>query len=124
MRVAYVVCLIALFCNIFADLLARVVGILDEEPKTSSSYRLPPKPTNPGYGDARTEIDLDADIEDDSLRHLGEGTAFAAKHSSPRVQMLATIKNACLPKLICELNARPERDKLTESERYLLSLLR
>lgn len=39
-------------------------------------------------------------------------------------QILATIKNACLPKLICELNATPQKDKLTDSEKSLLSLIR
>lgn len=41
-----------------------------------------------------------------------------------RSQILATIKNACLPKLICELNATPQKEKLTDSEKSLLSLIR
>jgi hypothetical protein len=35
-----------------------------------------------------------------------------------------TIKNSCLPKLICELNASPDKEKLTDSEKALLSLIR
>lgn len=34
------------------------------------------------------------------------------------------MKNSCLPKLICELNAMPQKDKLTDSEKALLSLIR
>ncbi|KAL3289962.1 hypothetical protein HHI36_023345 [Cryptolaemus montrouzieri] len=39
-------------------------------------------------------------------------------------QILQTIKNACLPKLICELNATPQKEKLSDAEKSLLSLLR
>jgi hypothetical protein len=35
-----------------------------------------------------------------------------------------TIKNSCLPKLICELNASRDKEKLTDSEKALLSLIR
>lgn len=37
---------------------------------------------------------------------------------------MATIRNACLPKLICELNATPYRERLTEAEKSLLALIR
>lgn len=43
---------------------------------------------------------------------------------STKSKLLATIKNACLPKLICELNATPQKEKLTDSEKSLLSLIR
>ncbi|EEB12278.1 conserved hypothetical protein [Pediculus humanus corporis] len=36
---------------------------------------------------------------------------------------MAKIKKACLPKLICELNATPHRERLTETEKYLLDLI-
>ncbi|GJQ67436.1 hypothetical protein Trydic_g5108 [Trypoxylus dichotomus] len=64
----------------------------------------------------KPEIDLDADIEEDTIKKLGP--------SSTKIQILTTIKNACLPKLICELNATPQKEKLTESEKSLLSLIR
>lgn len=47
---------------------------------------------------------------------------FAGKFA--KAQLLATMKNSCLPKLICELNAMPQKDKLTDSEKALLSLIR
>lgn len=31
-----------------------------------------PRPTNPGYGDIKPEIDLDADIEEDTIEKLGK----------------------------------------------------
>lgn len=37
---------------------------------------------------------------------------------------MTTIRNACLPKLICELNATPHKERLTEAEKSLLSLIR
>lgn len=48
---------------------------------------------------------------------------FFSGTASSRSQILQTIKNACLPKLICELTATPERDKLSDTERNLISLL-
>ncbi|XP_025190286.1 uncharacterized protein LOC112590901 [Melanaphis sacchari] len=47
-----------------------------------------------------------------------------AKSYSARMKLVNTIKESCLPKLICELTASTNRDSLTESERYLLSLIR
>lgn len=44
--------------------------------------------------------------------------------SSTKTKLLSTIKNSCLPKLICELNASPYKEKLTDSEKTLLSLIR
>nr|CAD7266495.1 unnamed protein product [Timema shepardi] len=44
--------------------------------------------------------------------------------TAARLRLMSTIKNSCLPKLICELNASPYREKLSESEKSLLSLIR
>nr|CAD7403816.1 unnamed protein product [Timema cristinae] len=44
--------------------------------------------------------------------------------TTARLRLMSTIKNSCLPKLICELNASPYREKLSESEKSLLSLIR
>ncbi|XP_025413016.1 uncharacterized protein LOC112685374 [Sipha flava] len=49
--------------------------------------------------------------------------AFAKSYSA-KMKLVNTIKDSCLPKLICELTASTNRDSLTESERYLLSLIR
>ncbi|KAG8237249.1 hypothetical protein J437_LFUL011277 [Ladona fulva] len=50
--------------------------------------------------------------------------AVDALHASLRAKLLDTMRNSCLPKLICELNATPNKEKLTDSERALLSLIR
>jgi len=59
-----------------------------------------------------------ADLDDDP-----DMEAFAKSYSA-RMKLVNTIKESCLPKLICELTASTNRDSLTESERYLLSLIR
>ncbi|XP_076620053.1 geko [Colletes latitarsis] len=41
-----------------------------------------------------------------------------------RARMMATIKTACLPKLICELTSFVHQDQLSEMERSLLNLIR
>ncbi|XP_033321544.2 geko [Megalopta genalis] len=43
---------------------------------------------------------------------------------SRRARMMATIKTACLPKLICELTSSVHQDQLSEMERSLLNLIR
>lgn len=49
----------------YSNLLYKIIGGY----KTEENPR--PKPTNPGYGDPKTDIDIDADIEDETLQHLG-----------------------------------------------------
>lgn len=39
-------------------------------------------------------------------------------------ELAIALKNSCLPKLICELNASTEKDKFTAKAKYLLQLLR
>lgn len=41
-----------------------------------------------------------------------------------RRKMMATIKTACLPKLICELTSSVHQDQLSEMERSFLNLIR
>lgn len=43
---------------------------------------------------------------------------------SRRAKMMATIKTACLPKLICELTSSVHQNQLSEMERSLLNLIR
>jgi len=53
-----------------------------------------------------------------------------SSHTNHRTQnekmseLASTLKNSCLPKLICELNAAPEKDKLTQKAKSLLQLIR
>ncbi|XP_017785519.1 PREDICTED: uncharacterized protein LOC108568756 [Nicrophorus vespilloides] len=107
-RIIFLLCMLLILLGDYTGLVDKLLGGAKDPSR--------PRPTNPGYGDNKADIDLDADIEDETLRQLGG-------HSS-KSQILATIKNACLPKLICELNATPQKDKLTESEKSLLSLIR
>ncbi|XP_019872696.1 uncharacterized protein LOC109600940 [Aethina tumida] len=111
-RVVLVICILLVLLTDFSGIVYKIIG----GSRTEGATNLPPRPTNPGYGDPKTDIDIDADIEDDSLQHLGSPTT--------KSQILQTIKNACLPKLICELTATPQKDKLTDSEKSLLTLLK
>ncbi|XP_043282290.1 uncharacterized protein geko isoform X2 [Venturia canescens] len=60
----------------------------------------------------------------DSLDLLGEEREEEVDNETRKAKMMATIKNACLPKLICELTSSPYQDQLSEMERSLLSLIR
>lgn len=111
-RVVFVICFVLLVISDYSGLFNKLIG----GSKSDDSKHGPPRPTNPGYGDSKADIDIDADIEEESVRHL-------ATHST-RSQILQTIKNACLPKLICELTATPQKEKLSETEKSLLNLLR
>ncbi|XP_001808377.1 uncharacterized protein geko [Tribolium castaneum] len=111
-RIVFVVCVVLVLITDYSGLIHKLIG----GNRTDEAGKVPPRPKNPGYGDPKTDIDIDADIEDDSIKHLGT--------TSLKSELLQTIKNACLPKLICELNATPQKDKLTESEKSLLTLLR
>ncbi|XP_063216525.1 uncharacterized protein LOC134527614 [Bacillus rossius redtenbacheri] len=67
--------------------------------------------------------------EDEDSRPRGPASRADVKDAvqmistAARARLLHTIKNVCLPKLICELNAAPHREKLTDSEKSLLSLI-
>lgn len=52
--------------------------------------------------------------DDNSVEIIGRTT---------RTHLMNTMKHSCLPKLICELNAAPHREKLSESEKSLLALI-
>lgn len=101
----------------YSGLLTQLMGgNRNESGHSEDNIRVASRPANPGYGDTKTKLDLDADIEDETFKNIGSQTS--------KFQILATIKNACLPKLICELNATPHKEKLTESEKSLLNLIR
>ncbi|KAJ8935372.1 hypothetical protein NQ318_022900 [Aromia moschata] len=99
-RIVFVVCLVLVLATDYSGLLHKLIG----GNRTEETGHASPKPTNPGYGDPKTDIDIDADIEEDSVKHLGT--------ASSRSKILKTIKNACLPKLICELTATSQKRKI------------
>lgn len=116
MRLAFVFGVFLILTGDYSGLLSQLLGGSRNESGHDRNLRTSSRPVNTGYGDAKTKLDLDADIEDDAIKTIGSQTS--------KIQMLATIKNACLPKLICELNATPHKEKLTESEQSLLNLIR
>ncbi|XP_050313854.1 uncharacterized protein LOC126748570 isoform X2 [Anthonomus grandis grandis] len=111
-RVAFCICVVLLVISDYSGLINKLIG----GSQTDERKNTPPRPTNPGYGDSKADIDIDADIEEESVRHLAA--------QATKTQVMRTIKNACLPKLICELTATPQKEKLTETEKSLLNLLR
>ncbi|CAH0561877.1 unnamed protein product [Brassicogethes aeneus] len=111
-RLVFVFCIVLVLLTDFSGIVYKIIG----GTKNEGAASLPPRPKNPGYGDSKTDIDIDADIEDDTLQSFGA--------PSSKSQILQTIKNACLPKLICELTASPQKEKLTDSEKSLLTLLK
>ncbi|KAL1493108.1 hypothetical protein ABEB36_011234 [Hypothenemus hampei] len=111
-RLVFITCFVLLVITDYSGLINKLIGGSNIEDNKRNARR----PTNPGYGDSKADIDIDADIEEESVKQLATQTA--------RSQILQTIKNVCLPKLICELTAMPEKEKLTDTEKALLNLLR
>lgn len=68
-RLIFVVCMVLILLSDYTGLFGKIIG--DTKSDTSSS-RIPPRPANPGYGDVKAEIDLDADIEDESIKNFGK----------------------------------------------------
>jgi hypothetical protein len=60
----------------------------------------------------------------DDIFALSKKDADKDNAASRRARMIATIKTACLPKLICELSSSVHQDQLSEMERSLLNLIR
>lgn len=69
-RLIFVICMVLILLSDYTGLFGKIVG--DNKSDTSSSSRIPPRPANPGYGDVKTEIDIDADIEDESIKNFGK----------------------------------------------------
>lgn len=67
-RVVFIVCMILILLGDYTGLISKLLGGNPHKDQLATR----PRPTNPGYGDHKTEIDLDADIEDDSIKNLGE----------------------------------------------------
>lgn len=63
-------------------------------------------------------------IIQNSCQHLHKSCSnFSVAAFPSRSQLMSTIRNSCVPKLICELNAS-HKEKFTDSEKSLLSLIR
>lgn len=67
-RFVFVICLILVIITDYYGLIHKLIGGSKEE----NEKRVAPRPTNPGYGDPMTDIDIDADIEEDSVKHIGK----------------------------------------------------
>ncbi|KAL1455633.1 hypothetical protein WDU94_009715 [Cyamophila willieti] len=70
------------------------------------------------------EEDEDEEEEDDESDSDTESKRSKSTFQSVKKKMISTMKNSCLPKLICELNASTNKDALTEGEKSLLRLIR
>lgn len=69
-RIVFVACMVLILLSDYTGLFGKIMGGKGDT-SSSSSSRIPPRPANPGYGDVKTEIDLDADIEDESIKNFG-----------------------------------------------------
>lgn len=67
-RFVFVICLIIVIVTDYYGLLHKLIGGRKEE----DDKRVAPRPTNPGYGDPMTDIDIDADIEEGSVANVGK----------------------------------------------------
>lgn len=67
-RIVFVVCVVLVFLTDYSGLINKLIAGNRTSDETG---KRPPKPKNPGYGDPKTEIDIDADIEDESIRTFG-----------------------------------------------------
>lgn len=115
-RVLFVACIVLVMLGDYTGLLAKLFSARRPQHDTGGYVTLGEGITGAQRTPGAPIIHLDADIDDDTPKRLGT--------SGTKSQILATIKDWCLPKLICELNATPHREKLTDSEKYLLNLIR
>lgn len=71
-RFVFVICLLLVIITDYYGLLQKLIGGSKED----DEKRVAPRPTNPGYGDPMTDIDIDADIEEESVKNMGEQYLF------------------------------------------------
>lgn len=67
-RIVFVVCVVLVLITDYSGLIHKLIG----GNRTDEAGKVPPRPKNPGYGDPKTDIDIDADIEDDTIKNLGK----------------------------------------------------
>lgn len=67
-RIVFAVCLVLVLVSDYSGLLRKLIG----GSRNEEIGHVSPRPTNPGYGDSKADIDIDADIEEDSVKHLGK----------------------------------------------------
>lgn len=72
MRAVFVVCMLLILSSDYSGLLNQLLKGNRTVSSSQEPSRPPPRPTNPGYGDTKTEIDLDADIEDETIKNMGQ----------------------------------------------------
>lgn len=70
-RIVFILCFVLLIISDYSGLFNKLIG-----GNRTNNKNNPPKPTNPGYGDSKTDIDIDADIEEESVRHIGKLSRF------------------------------------------------
>lgn len=68
-RIVFILCVFIVFTSDYSSLLSQLLGNNRTESGTARSSH---RPTNPGYGDVKTDFDLDADIEDDQIKNIGK----------------------------------------------------
>lgn len=71
LRLVFVLLIVLVLVGDYTGLLTKLLSGTRAETEATTAPRTH-RPTNPGYGDPKTEIDLDADIEDESIKSLGK----------------------------------------------------
>ena len=66
-RIVFIACMVLILLGDYTGLIGKLLGGNKEGGGVTR-----PRPTNPGYGETKTEIDLDADIEDETITSLGK----------------------------------------------------
>lgn len=78
--------------------------------------------------DSSAEVELKPRLQVDSVEEQTKNVKIIEDTEKTlqltRKRILNAVKNSCLPKLICELNAAPNKDNLSQSEVSLLNLIR
>lgn len=113
-RLLIVIALFILLAGDYGSIIDHVTRAFtnDESPSTKKGSSLS-KGGNK-HASSSSATTTSADDDDGSVEIIGRTT---------RSHLMNTMKHSCLPKLICELNAAPHKEKLSESEKSLLALI-
>lgn len=71
-RLAFVFGVFLILTGDYSGLLSQLLGGSRNESGHDRNLRTSSRPVNTGYGDAKTKLDLDADIEDDAIKTIGK----------------------------------------------------